>query len=162
VWHQLESEGDVASLVHAFGAFHDGCLKEAYVSAEGYVATNLAMSCPEHLHTSAHVLFQRQFKPMSVIELLFEQVTHFSLSPSPEGCDSIIHSAGITLEDGVFLLTGAFAAGPLRVPPGSSVGVWQRQPGTGEFRVAGRRLSWREAPDWLGPKARYGALEDRA
>lgn len=161
MWRQLTSEGDVASLMHAFGAFHDSCLKEACVSTESYVATNLSMSCPGHLHTNAHVLFQRQFKPVSVIELFFEQLTHFTLSPSPEGCDSIIHYARVTLEGGIFSLIGTFTAGPLRLPPGTPSGVWQRQPGTGEFRVAGRRLSWREAPGWLGSETRYGALENR-
>ena len=161
MWHQLSSESDFASLTTAFGAFHDGCLKEALVSTEAYVAPNLAMSCPSHLHTRVRLLFQRQFKPVSAIELLFEQVTQFQLSPSTEGCDSIISSASITFEAGVFSLAGAFVAGPLQLPPGTSPAVWRREPGTGEFRVAGKKLSWREVPGWLGPKARYGALEDR-
>ena len=96
---------------------------------------------------------------MSALELLFAQVTAFNVTPSPEGCDPIISYANFSLSDGVFTLAAYLIGGPLRLLPGQEP---EPRSGNDGVFVSGRALSWREASGWLGPDARYGALEDHA
>ncbi len=158
-WHRVTSESEAASLLEAFGSFHDSCLKEALVSTEAYVASNLAMQCPDTLHNKARLLFQRQGSPISALELVFAQVTSFHLRPAPEGCDAIISHATLSLSAGVFIFAAYVIGGPIRLLPGQEP---PPRSGTDGVFVSGRELLWREAPGWLGPQARYGALENRA
>ena len=53
----------------------------------------------------ARLLFQRQFRNPSAIELVFHQVVGLCVVPSPENYDSIIFDASLTLKDGVFRWT---------------------------------------------------------
>lgn len=71
-------------LLHRFGDFHDGVLHEAHLWAEHWVADNLAMHIGVGLDTRVHVVLQRQWRPVSAIELLFEEVTRCNVIPSPE------------------------------------------------------------------------------
>jgi hypothetical protein len=158
-WHRVTSESEAASLLDAFGSFHDSCLKEALVSTEAYVAPNLAMQCPGTLHNRVRLLFQRQDSPISALELLFAQVTSLHLRPAPEGCDPIISYATLSLSAGVFTLAAYLIGGPIRLLPGQEP---PPRSGMDGVFVSGRELSWREAPGWLGAQTRYGALEDRA
>ena len=158
-WRSLTSERDAALLLEDFGAFHDSCLKEALVSTGAYVTPTLSMACPSTLHTEVRLLFQRQESPLSALELLFAQVTAFSVAPAPEGCDPIISNATLSLSGGIFTLAAYLIGSPLQLIPGQ-----QPSPRSGEAGVfvSGRELSWREVSGRLGPNALYGVLEDRA
>ena len=135
-WKQVKTASDVEDVLTRFGGFHDSCLREIHLWTEHYVADNLSMSCPGHLDTHARLLFQRQFRNPSAIELVFHQVVGLCVVPSPENYDSIIFDASLTLKDGVFRWTD-----------GEDQGTW----------IAARELWWREASEWMGSELRYGA-----
>jgi hypothetical protein len=48
---------------------------------ERYVDENLSMGMSPELDTNVRILFQRQFRDPSAIELLFEGVTQFHIIP---------------------------------------------------------------------------------
>src|SRR5258706_13915877 len=99
IWNHLASKTEVDNLLKVFGGFHGGCLREAHVWTEHWVASDLRMRCTGELDTRVRLLIQRQFSAPSAIELLFEQVTAFHLQPSPDNYDSIIFDATMLLEE---------------------------------------------------------------
>jgi hypothetical protein len=127
-----------------FGGFHDGCLREAHVSAGNFVNSQLMMTCRDYRDTSVRLLIQRQWKAPSAIELLFEQVVTFHLLPSPENCDSIIYTAALFCREG--MLYWADTADWRPDAPDRDQATW----------IAAKKVSWRDVSEWMGPDLRYG------
>jgi hypothetical protein len=94
-WQVVETSEDAERVLDLFGGFHDSCLREAHLWTETWVADDLSMACPGRLDTHVRMLFQRQFRAPSAIELLFDEVVAFHVAPSPEGYDSIIFDAAL-------------------------------------------------------------------
>ena len=145
-WSQVATQADADALMDLFGGFHDGCIREAHLWTDHWVAPDLSMSCPGHLDNRIRFLVQRQFRNPSAIELLFEEVTRFNLVPSPENYDSIIFSATLLMQGQVIFW--------------SPDGNWrpddpQRDDSTW---ISARKLYWREV-SWLGEDLRYGPRE---
>jgi hypothetical protein len=146
-WTKIETKDDIDQLLHAFGRFHDACLREAHIWTEHHVDEDMSMACPGNLDTHIRLLFQRQWRSPSAIELLFHQVVRFNLVPSPEGSDSIIFDATLLLQDGIF-----YWAEWRDWTPGSAdrnAITW----------VAAKELLWRDASEWMGRQLRYGPTE---
>jgi hypothetical protein len=143
-WNPVTSPADAQRLLELFGDFHDSCLREVHVWTEAYVSEDLAMACPLHLDTRVRMLVHRQAASPSAIEMLFEQVLGFRLSPTPEDYAPIIFDA--TLEwrrDTVFW----------------SDDSGQREASEDATWVLAKRLSWRDASEWMGNQLRYGPTE---
>jgi hypothetical protein len=115
-----------------------------HIWTEHYVSEDLSMACQGQLDTHARMLFQRQYKPLSALELVFHQVLGFRLSPSPENYDSIIFDATLTLQDGVFCWADDFG-----LTEGDEDTTW----------VTAKELWWRDASEWMGAELRYGPAE---
>jgi hypothetical protein len=143
-WNLLASQAELDQLMNVFGGFHDGCIREAHVWTEHFVDTDLRMSCTGDLDTRVRLLIQRQFTSPSAIELLFEQVVTFHLQPSPENYDSIILGAAMLCRDGTF-----YWAEDADWSPESS-----KRDDTSW--IAAKKLSWRDASEWMGSDLRYG------
>ncbi|MGD0364328.1 MAG: hypothetical protein ABSC93_25910 [Bryobacteraceae bacterium] len=143
-WNHLVSEADVDHLLHDFGGFHDGCLREAHVWTGHWVAEDLHMHCTGELDTRVRLLIQRQFSAPSAIELLFEEVTTFHLQPSPRNYDSIIFGATMLLDGDTFYW--------------ADLGGWSPAASERDHAtwIAAKKVSWRDASDWMGPDLRYG------
>ena len=101
-WIEVKDSKDIEIILDEFGRFHDSCLKELYMWTESYVDEDLSMAVASGLDTEERILFQRQFRSPSAIELLFEGVTQFHISPSPENYDSIIYDATLIFHKGLF------------------------------------------------------------
>jgi hypothetical protein len=144
VWNHLASKADTDNLLKVFGGFHDGCLREAHVTTEHWVASDLHMHCTGELDTRVRLLIQRQFRAPSAIELLFEQVVTFHLQPSPHNYDSIIFDATMFLKEDVFYW--AETAGWSLTASDRDQATW----------IAAKKVSWRDASDWMGADLRYG------
>jgi hypothetical protein len=127
-----------------FGGFHDSCLREAHVWSEHYVHPDLKMHCSGNLDTRVRLLIQRQFKNPSAVELLFEQVTAFHLQPSAENYDSIIFEATMLHIGDTFYWADSGNWLPTSATRDSA--TW----------IAGRKMSWRDASNWMGKQLRYG------
>jgi hypothetical protein len=92
------------------------------------------------------MLFQRQWRPVSAIELLFEEVVRLNVTPSPESYEGSIFTATLFHDKGMF-----FWAEEAKWRPGeddSDRVTW----------IAARRFSWRDASDWMGESLHYGAM----
>ncbi len=145
-WQIVETEGDAEHLLTVFGDFHDGCLREAHVWTETYVSEDFSMSLgyPCHLGTHVRLLFQRQWRNPSAIELLFDQVIGFHVVPPPENYGADIYSATLFVRDGVIY----WSDDPQWRPDSSDrdENTW----------IGGLRLRWRDASAWMGDELRYG------
>ncbi len=159
MWNSLLSQAAIDQLLIDFGDFHDACLREISVSTETYVGENLAMSCPPHLDTSVLLLFQRQARPLSVIEIKCEAVTGVHFTPTADGCDSIISSGTLSLADGGVRLAINFFGGPLQGLPNSSIFIRSRADKQSDLVVTARSVFWRSLEHGLGDKLRYRQKE---
>ena len=96
--------------------------------------------------TRVRLLIQRQFAPLSAIELLLEGVTRFNLVPAPENHENIIYEAALLVRDGLVYW--------------ADWGGWD--PNLGERDeytwIASRVAKWRDATEWLGDTLRYGPV----
>jgi hypothetical protein len=146
-WNTLRSQADLDGFLDVFGGFHDGCLREAHIWTDTYVMPDLRMQCPGDLDTRVRILFQRQFREPSAIELLFEQVVTFHLQPSPDNYDSIIYDATMLLADGLYYWAESTEWSPRSESRDSA--TW----------IAAKQLSWRDASNWMGDELRFGTRE---
>lgn len=94
-WNEVRDDKDIGALLEAFGGFDDSCLKELYMWNESYVDEHLSMSMSADLDTNVRILFQRQFRHPSAIEMLFEGVTQCHIIPAPINGDCIILEATV-------------------------------------------------------------------
>jgi hypothetical protein len=124
-----------------FGSFHDACLHEVHLATGHYVEENLSMRAD--WRTTVLMLFQRQFRDPSAIELRFEEVLGLHVSPPLPNYEAIIFHAAFFVRDGVYYWAES--------------GNWE--PGLSAHDettwVAARKVYWREASNWLGPRLRY-------
>ena len=159
MWTELDSPDAIGRLLGAFGRFHDACLREIAVSSESFVGENLAMSCPAGLDTSVFLYFQRGAGPVSAIELACRQVTGLRLTPSPDGCDSIIMGGEVTRAEETLRLAVNFVAGPLKSIPDSWQFIAERSYENPDLEVRARSMAWRSLENGLGKQRRYRSEE---
>jgi len=148
-WNQIETQTDADVLMDLFGGFHDGCVREAHLWTDHWVASDLSMSCPGHLDNRIRFLIQRQFHNPSAIELLFDEVTRFNLVPTPDNYDSIIYDATLVVRDGIIYWSPEDDWSP--DSPIRDNDTW----------ISAKKLSWRIV-DWLGEKLHYGPNEENS
>lgn len=146
-WQEITSQAEADAFMAHVGDFHDGCLREAHVWTEHWVGNDLAMAIGSDFDTSVRLLLQRQFAPLSAVELLFAQVTRFHLAPSPPNYDAIIHASTLVVRGPDISWADVEGWAPDRAD--SDDVTW----------VSARRLRWRDASEWMGPELRYGPGE---
>ena len=143
-WKPILSPNDAEELMRLFGDFHDGCIREMHLQTGHWVSPELSMACTGALDTVLRILIQRQFRNPSAIEMLFEQVTRLNLVPSPENYDSIIFEATLIQHNGEWLWSPEQDWSPSDTERDQY--SW----------VSARKLSWRDASQWMGRELRYG------
>jgi hypothetical protein len=143
-WKAVLSPDDAQELMRLFGGFHDACVREMHLHTGHSVSPELFMRCTGELDTVLRVLIQRQFRDPSAIEMLFEQVTRLNLVPTPENYDSIIFGATLIQHNGEWLWSPEQGWSPDDADRDQC--SW----------VSARRLSWRDASEWMGQELRYG------
>ena len=136
-WQELSSPEQIQTLMHLFGNFHDGCVREIHVATSHYVTEDLSMHFDAPLLVG--ILVQRQFPSPSAIELRFAEVVGLRFSPPAPNYDAIIRSAAFFLRDGIFYW--------------AEDGSWTPEsPGRDDYTwVAARRVWWRDASRSVGP-----------
>ncbi len=149
----MDSHDAIESFLIEVGGFHDACLRQLLVSTETFVGEKLSMACPGHLDTSALLFLQSQNRHLPAVEIKCDRVTDIRITPSPEGCDSIITSGDIVKQGEVYRLLLRFIGAPLRGEPNSTIAVFERdQP---DIEVAAHAMAWRPVPDGLGQRHLY-------
>jgi hypothetical protein len=91
MWIEIKNQADVESLMTEFGEFHDSCLRDIYISTKDYVDEKLAIHFENKIIGT--LLFQRQFRKNTVLELKFENIDRFNFNPTPENYDGVIDCA---------------------------------------------------------------------
>ncbi len=142
-WIPVRDQSDIEHLMNRFGNFHDGCVREAHLWTDSWVAKNLAMNVPGGLDTRIRFRIQRQFRDPSVIEMMFEEVVIMHWVPTPDNCDSIILEASLLIREDLIYWS-----------PDSN---WNPDlPDRDNFAwIAAKKLSWREV-DGLGEELLFG------
>jgi hypothetical protein len=145
-WRALTSANDIEELMRLFGDFHDGCVHEIHAVTGHYVHDNLSMSVG--WETTVRLLIQRQFSDPSAIELRFDEVVGFRLSPPAPNYDAIIYGAAFFIRDGIYYWADNAGWKPEFPERGDT--TW----------VSARKVSWRDASNWMGPDLRYLTADD--
>jgi hypothetical protein len=138
-WQTMRNPADVADLMSLCGHFHDACIREIHVATGHYVNENLSMTVD--WKTTIHVLVQRQSRLLPAIELRFEEVVGMRFAAPEPNYESIILDAAFFLRDGIFYWADS--------------GFWTPESAKENTWVAARKVSWRDASDWLGGDLRY-------
>ena len=142
-----------------FGGFHDTCLREISVATETFIGENLSMACPGHLDTSALLFLQSQNRTLPAIEISCERVTSLRLSPTPDGCDSVIMDGEIKVVGKGCRIALNFIGGPLKGPPSGSVLIPAHSFDEPDLEISAGAMSWRPVQDGMGEALRYRKQE---
>lgn len=97
-WNELNTQDDINTLLETFGYFHDGCIKELKYISGKYVTENLSMY-PINSQRILSVIYQRQGRNPSVIEVVFEGLIKLNLEPNDEHSDGIIYGVYMAIND---------------------------------------------------------------
>jgi len=97
-WIDINNEEDIEVFMSLYGGFHDGCIKEIKYISGMYVNEDLSMRATNS-ERNLSIIFQRQFKNPTVIEMMFEKIECLSLNPWNEEYDGIIYGAYMCFED---------------------------------------------------------------
>lgn len=139
-WNELKTQQDINVLLDTFGYFHDGCIKELkYISGE-YVAENLSMY-PFNSQRKLSIIFQRQYKDPSVIEIVFEGVVKLNLEPNNEQYDEIIFEAFLGINNNLIYW--------------ADTKEFSFDNPTNCTWVAANRAKWRVADEYIGGEEVY-------
>ena len=138
-WREITDEDVIQELMTVFGNFHEGCIREIHIATGHSVAQDLSMHCDWRM--TVHMLVQRQRRDPSAIEMRFEEVADFRLSPPPRDFVSVIFQAAFVLHEGVFYW--------------SEDGNWSLGARQGVPVIAARKVWWRDASEWMGAELRY-------
>jgi hypothetical protein len=99
MWTLISSTAESSALMHAFGGFHDSCVRDMQIWGGYFVSDAGNMGCPPTPDLNCRVVIQRQFEELPAIELLFRGVSHISLA-APAGFDRIISRATLHVQPG--------------------------------------------------------------
>ncbi|MEA1850476.1 MULTISPECIES: hypothetical protein [Chryseobacterium] len=133
MWKEIKDQKDINTLLESYGYFHDSCLRDIYITTKEYIDEKLAMHFENKL--TASLLFQRQFSPITVLELKFEDIVHFNFKPFDKDTNAVIHDVTLMKVNGLFYWAD-FA--DWKIDDNDS--IW----------INGKRLFWRLRPGLIG------------
>ena len=140
-WKEIKEDKDIETLLQSYGDFHDGCLREVHIVTKESVDSKLSMSFDGRL--TATLLFQRQYKNPTVIELKFEDLGQFNFNPPAPNYNSVIYDATFKKIGDLF-----YWADDKNWQLGDNDAVW----------ISGARVYWRERPELIGQVNRIDDL----
>jgi hypothetical protein len=133
MWTEIKEQSDIDKIMELYGNFHDSCLRDIYISTREFVDEKRAMHFDNKL--TASLLFQRQFKQNTVLELKFEDIDHFNFNPLDKGEYAVILDATLITKSGLFYWAD-FAGWEI----GDNEAIW----------ISGKKLFWRLRPELIG------------
>jgi hypothetical protein len=133
-WKELKDENDIEALIQLYGNFHDSCLREVHIVTKESVDRRLSMSFDGSL--IATLLFQRQFKNPTVIELKFDNVGQFNFITPDPSYNAVIYDATFRKVGNMF-----YWADEENWELGDNDAVW----------ISAEKIFWRERPELIGP-----------
>ncbi len=145
MWNEIISENDLNDFLVRFGYFHDSCIKEIKYIGGAYVNEDLSMY-PINSQRTARIIFQRQYRDPSVIEMEFIGVSQLSLFPPDEKytCE-ILDATMIRQEDRIYWCDcGGLSETDLKDYQGAL--------------ICASRVRWRAADEYIGKKEIYQSV----
>jgi hypothetical protein len=133
MWTEIKEQSDIDKLMELYGNFHDSCLRDIYISTREFIDEKLAIHFENKL--TASLLFQRQFRQTTVLELKFEDLEQFNFRPFDETTSAVIYEATLMTTNGLFYWAD-FADWTI----GDNDSIW----------ISGKKLFWRLRPDLIG------------
>ena len=133
MWTEIKNQMDIDNLLNLYGYFHDSCLRDIYISTQEFVDEKRAMHFENIL--TATLLFQRQFKDNTVLELKFEYVDGFNYVPLKDNYTNVILDATLKTEN-EFFYWADFQDWEI----GDNDSIW----------ISGKKLFWRLRPELIG------------
>ncbi|AEE92445.1 hypothetical protein [Tepidanaerobacter acetatoxydans] len=140
-WKEINSENDINDLLKTFGGFHDGVLREMHLWNDYYVDEDLRMDSGDGM-LNAKVLFQRQGKEPSVIEIIFLGIDKINIVSTPPNYWYMIFDATWVYKEGLYYW--------------AEVGDWEIEDNSVTW-LSSQNIKWRSVDGWLGSKLRYGS-----
>ena len=98
MWNEILTSEDISKLMEIFGGFHDSCMKEMKYISGAFVDSDLRMQAMNNKRI-AKIIFQRQYKNPSTIEMEFSEVEKLKLPPSDEQYSCEIFDVTCTIEN---------------------------------------------------------------
>lgn len=98
-WNSINTKDDIDKLINVFGNFCDSCIKEVHYISGAYVNKDLEMNAINKKR-NVTVVFQRQEKKPSTIEVIFEKISRLNLAPVDERYDCVISDVFIDIFNG--------------------------------------------------------------
>jgi hypothetical protein len=133
MWTEIKDKSDIDKLLALYNFFQDSCLRDIYISTREFVDEELAMHFDNKL--TASLLFQREYGPMTVLELKFEDIEHFNFLPFNETENAVIYDATIRIKNELFYWADS---GDWKL--GDNDSIW----------ISGKKLYWRHRPELIG------------
>ena len=133
MWTEIKKQSDIDKLMDLYGNFHDSCLHDIYISTREFIDEKYAMHFDNKL--TALLLFQRQFKQNTVLELKFENIDYFNFNPFDNGEYAVILDATLITKNGLFYWAD-FSGWEI----GNNEAIW----------ISGKKLFWRLRPELIG------------
>lgn len=101
-YHPINDEEQLQGFLELIDYFHDSCIKEMHYISGGFVGDDLCVHPFDDIRTLS-VIFQRQYKPNSVIELVFEDLVSLNLIPRKKDYDCIILDSILEKVNGFYI-----------------------------------------------------------
>ncbi|MPN63988.1 hypothetical protein SDC9_211757 [bioreactor metagenome] len=122
--------------------FHDSCIKEIKYISGAYVNVDLSMR-PVNEQRILRIIFQRQFKNPSALEIEFIGLKHFRMSPSDENYTCEILDAAMIFKDNYIYWcdSGYVSESDLDTYAGTL--------------ICASRVRWRSVDEYIGPEEVY-------
>ena len=125
MWTEIKDQIEIENLMEKFGDFHDSCIRDIYISTEEFVDKEHSM-CFENVLTVS-LLFQRQSRENSVLELKFEAVKGMDYGQWFKDGSTMTYEATLEMENDLFYWVNDF-----------------------NLEISAKRVFWRFRPELVG------------
>lgn len=142
MWHKVHTDEDINAFMKMNKNLHDSCLKEIKYISGAYVEKNFSMQAINS-QRNLWLYIQTQNNKAPAIELLFEGVVNFNLTPRTEEFDCVIYDSSFTKKGEVFCWADYTEIDWEH--PEFGYGTW----------VIAQAVSWRVVPCGLGKQKVY-------
>lgn len=133
MWTEIKDQTDIDKLLDFYSYFQDSCIRDIYISTMEFVDEKHDMHFDNTL--SASLLFQREFGPLYVLELKFEEIERFNFRPFKEMEKVAIYEVTLLTTNGLF-----YWADDVDWKMGDNDSIW----------ISGKKLFWRLRPELIG------------
>lgn len=140
-WNEISTPRDLETLMATFGRFHDSCIKELKYISGAFVSSDLNIN-PINSVRKVRVIFQRQYKAPTAIEMEFLGLLNLNLSPVDENFTCELQGAAMFISsDKIYW----YDCDEIENPTEEYNGTW----------ICAGKTRWRIADEYIGNEEIY-------